>query len=149
MAWLVSKTARVRLYVVLSVVALVVAGIGPAPRVAAAELTDRSIKISNTDAAEDNVSYGAKFGTATTAVLGSVLIQFCANSSIVLDVCDAPDGFSAAGAGLANQQGATGFSVASGGPANEILLTRPPAMQPATDATYDFTGITNPLAGGS
>lgn len=149
MWWVAHKAAGTRFCVFLCVVLLVIAGMGPGPRVAAAELTDRSIKISNTDAAEDSVAYGVTFSTATTGMLGSILIQFCSNSSIVVDVCDAPDGFSAAGAALAGQHGATGFSLASGGAANELLLTRPPSMQAPIDASYDFTGVTNPFTGGS
>ncbi|HJQ08986.1 MAG TPA: hypothetical protein VJ836_05900 [Candidatus Saccharimonadales bacterium] len=62
----------------------------------------------------------------------------------------APVGFDALGATLSAQNGATGFTIsAADSTANEIVLTRPPVMQPSTAADYTFTGVVNPTNAGS
>lgn len=138
-------------FVVLFVIAVLFMQVGPirVGRVAAADLSIRSVKLSDATAAQGGVKYGVEFKTGGAQLIGSIRVQFCSNSPIVNDVCLPPAGFSAAGAGMDSQFGITGFTISSSSTANDIILTRPPAMQSAATAEYNFSNITNPLSGGS
>ncbi|HKU18708.1 MAG TPA: hypothetical protein VJP80_05540 [Candidatus Saccharimonadales bacterium] len=132
------------------VVATFCAGMWPSTvRTSAADLEPRSITMSNSLAAQHNVTYNVTVGIATMATLGSIRIQFCSNTSLIDDSCIAPFGFDASGVTLSNQTGAMGFVVSTSSTSNEIILTRPPTLQAPLSASYTFANVTNPSNSGS
>lgn len=150
MGWLTTKAAT-KTFVALVTMALILAGVGPfpLPKAAAAELIERSIRMSDAIAAQNNVTYRTAFTTQAATMMGSIVIQFCSNGSLLDEPCTGPVGFDASGAVLASQFGATGFSISPASTANEIILTRPSALEGAGSMSYNFTTITNPFSGGS
>lgn len=130
---------------------VVAAGVAPAffSRAAAAELSPRSIELSDSTTSAANTTYDVSFTLATPGALGSISIEFCSNSPLQTDPCTAPAGFDASTASLTSQAGATGFSISSNSTANDIILTRPSTVSGAVAVSYTFAGITNPSAAGS
>ena len=133
------------------VIAVVIAAVGPlpTPQVSAAQMGPRSIRIGDAIAGQNNVAYRIALTSVTNAVLGSVRVQFCSNTSLVDDSCVAPIGFDISNAVIVSQVGITDFSISTNTTANELVLSRPPAMEGPTSMAYEFTGITNPFTGGS
>jgi hypothetical protein len=97
----------------------------------------------------DISNYLLRFHLSTSGNLGSIDIQFCANDPLIGDPCTVPGGFDAGATVLASQTGPTGFSISGASTVNDIILTRPTSFAPASAASYEFTGITNPSAPGS
>lgn len=112
-----------------------------------------------------NVVYSVSFTTATTASVGSVVVEFCDGSSspIIGDTCTAPTGFDLhalnPGATLAinTSTGITGLSVDNtNSTANELVLTRTAGSvnsgvatnfvlgTPGANLYNNTNGITNP-----
>ena len=50
---------------------------------------------------------------------------------------------------MASQNGMTGFVISSNTTANSMVIGRPPLVEGPTASVYLFTGVTNPLNGGS
>lgn len=90
--------------------------------------------------------------TNYTTPIGSVTIEFCSNTPLIGDVCDASPGLNLANASLAMsaETGQTGFSIYSI-TSNTITLTRSPTVPTAPDATstYPITNIYNPTSPGT
>lgn len=125
-----------------AVAALVLATITPGliPSFAsAAQLNERSIKLSSAAAAAENVTYEVAFTAIGTA--GSLIIDFCSNSPLIGAPCDIPAGFDtdAVASPTANY---TATSVA----ANTVEVIKSTAISGAT--TFELTGIDNPTADG-
>ena len=140
------KNVTSKLLIVIAMAALLV-GAGPfsSVKVFAADLTPRSMTISDNVASAVAVRYDLQFTYATTGSVGSLLIQFCEEGPLPLTPCTSPAGFDASGIFLSSQSGETGFTIYSGSTANEIILTRPPsAANAGTVATYRFDNVTNP-----
>lgn len=107
--------------------------------VSAAQLTDRSVQLSSSSKSATGVNYLFSFTAAATA--GAVVVQFCDNSPLVGEVCDAPAGMSATGAT------ASGGATIHGTPtANTVKVT-----DSITAGTNTFTigNITNPSSTGT
>lgn len=113
----------------------------------AAQLQNRAIK-PNISYANATVRYQFTFDIQTAGPLGSITFDFCDNSPLEVDPCNAPAGFDASGANLVAQTGQTGFSILSATP-NQIVLTRVPAAAGVGTATYTFTNVDNPSAEGT
>lgn len=142
--------ARTRSCVLLLVLTVLCAvSFWPPTPLFAAEVVQRSIRVSDAQAAENNVNYRIAFSTLANNLVGSVRIRFCANSPLVDDPCGAPTGFDISNASIASQQGMTGFVISSNTTANEMVIGRPPALDGPVASIYLFTGVTNPLNGGS
>lgn len=133
------------------VVVSLLVGAGPLflRQASAAELLNRSVRLSDGTAGAANVTYDVGFTTATVGAIGSITIEFCANSPLFQDPCTAPSGFDASSTTLSAQSGVTGFSVSPSSTANEIILTRPSTVAAATAASYTFDGIANASVVGS
>ncbi len=143
---LAAKATSSKFLIVIVMVSLLV-GAGPfsTSKVYAADLTPRSMTLSNNVADATGVNYGLAFTYATAGTVGSVAVQFCDEGPLLFTPCSQPAGFDASAAVLAAQTGETGFTIFAGSTANEIILTRPPsAVSAGTPATYTFTGIVNP-----
>lgn len=113
------------------------------------QIAPRSLTLSDSQGASHNVVYKVTVGFPSTALVGSIRIQFCSNTALVDDSCIAPFGFDASATSLVSQSGATGFSLSASSTANELILTRPPAAQLPVTGTYEFNNITNPSNAGS
>lgn len=133
----------------LPLIALLTAGVWPTSRLAAADVVQRSIRVSSGQAAQSGVAYRVAFSTITTSPIGSVRVQFCANSPLIDDPCTAPAGFDISNATMASQNGMTGFVISSNTTAHEMVIGRPPAVEGPIASVYLFAGVTNPLNGGS
>ncbi len=119
------------------------------PKADAAYMGTRSLELSDSRAAQTNVTYDVSYTVTTPGTIGSVEIEFCSNSTFVTDPCTAPAGLDASGAVLASQTGVTGFSISGASTANDIILTRAPAAAGAGLATAVFNNVTNPNTEGS
>lgn len=126
------------LYIVLAVTLLVVSTILPA-FASAAQLTERSVALSSSSKAATGVSYNIKFTQVTNA--GAAVIQFCTNSPLIGEFCDAPGGMLVAGATAGT--GVTAVSSATDA-TSTIKVTKAGGTQDLT-----ITGIVNPSAAGT
>lgn len=117
--------------------------------VSAAQLTSRSLEISDSKAAQISVTYNIGFNIVTAGTLGSMQLLFCSNSSLPTEPCTAPNGFDASNAVFSMETGVSGLSISNASTANDLILTRPPAPSAAVPVTLTFTNITNPTDAGS
>src|SRR5580658_10810750 len=69
-----------------------------------AELQPRGIFIANSSPGA-TTTYSIGFTLPGSETLGSIEVQFCSNSPLIGDPCNAPGGFSAASATLTSQTG--------------------------------------------
>ncbi len=128
------------------IVVLLLIGAGPLnilqPRhVVAAELSPRSIKLSDSRATLP-ISHQITLQVTTSGPIGSIAIQYCSNSPLEEDPCTPPAGFDASGAVLVSQSGEIGFSIYSGSTANIVILTRPPVLATGgTTAMYLLNNV--------
>lgn len=132
-----------------SIMALVMPLVLPSLAAAYTSLSQTSLTLSDNNASA-TASYDFKFtlGDASSS-LGSIEFQFCSNSALITDPCDAPAGFSAVSATLTTQAGATGFTISPLSTANNIILSRTPAIPASANLEYLFNNVTNPNAAGS
>lgn len=145
------RTAALKSLCSILVIVLLLAPVGflLAQRATAAQLAPRSLTLSSAMEADHNVTYKVTAGIPTTATVGSIRIQICSNTSLVDDSCVAPFGFDALNATLSGQVGISGFALSTSSTVNELVLTRPPTVQPPTVAAFTLTNITNPSNAGS
>ena len=145
-----ARKLATRLVTILVVASLVI-GMGPFSPIhaSAAQLLLRSIEIDNNQAAATGVLYNTSFFNVTATTLGSIEIEFCSNSPLQNDVCDAPAGFDISHATINSQSGQTGFTVSTNSTANDLILTRPPAADGIGMTNYVLGNVTNPGTGGA
>lgn len=113
-----------------------------AQMVFADRLTSSSVVISNSTAGLD-VSHAYEFTIPGFSNLGSVKFEYC-DSPLQEIACVTPAGFSASSASLTDQSGENGFTILSGSPSNEIILTRSATPSSGSATSYEFDNITNP-----
>lgn len=112
-------------------------------------LASRYDKISDSTAsAVATHEFGFVF-TELVQPIGSISFEFCSNSPIVGDTCDAPVGLSALDAVLADQTGEIDFTVHASSTVNRIVLSRTAVVPVGVPSTYTFDDITNPSTSGS
>lgn len=108
----------------------------------AATVTERSIALSSASKGATNVSYQVAF-TADQAA-GAFVIDFCSNTPLIGEDCDAPAGMSVTGAATTTPD----YTLTSSDTNNpRIVVTSDLAI--GEDASLDITGITNPSASGA
>ncbi len=112
--------------------------------VGALELTNRSAVLSaSTPSAVASHTFNVTFGS--TSSVGSIRFEYCTNSPILTDSCNAPAGLSLSSASLGSQSGNIGFSIDTGNStATTLILTRPSLPAVAVASQYRFDNITNP-----
>lgn len=110
----------------------------------AAILFNRTVAVSSPEPSV-NTTENFQFDIPTSSMLGSIVLQYCSNSSSFYDPCVAPTGLDTSGATLTAQTGNIGFSIdtADSG-TNKIVLSRIAAPGVITHSTYSFGNITNP-----
>jgi hypothetical protein len=130
---------------------------GLAEQAMAAQVTSRSIRLSNSTPDANNVIYRVEFNVATTGNIGGIVVDFCSNTPIIGDACNAPTGFNVnEGSLTVNNQTAniTTLAVDGATTANSVILTRT-AASVTSGATVNFelgnatNAIHNPTAVGS
>lgn len=138
--WQASKRYRLVLLALAMAVALVAV---PAIEggVEASQFPNRSLQIAS-PVASAVTSYTVRFQYPSVNAIGSLRFQFCDNP-LVGTPCNLVPGLDVSGATLTSQSGVTGFSLLST-TQNEIILTRPPAANSMTNASYSFSGVVNP-----
>ncbi|HET8709088.1 MAG TPA: hypothetical protein VFL85_02285 [Candidatus Saccharimonadales bacterium] len=114
----------------------------------ATSLPDRSVQLSDSRQSATG-DYTLRFSLPGSEMLGSIELQFCADSPLFDQPCAVPTGFDISGAALSNQTGETGFTMSSATTANVLVLTRTPATTTAASVSYTLTGVTNPSAAGT
>ena len=118
-------------------------------QVLAIGLNNRSVTI-GTSVPGITTTYNFQFDITSSAVLGSIAFEVCANSPLPQLPCTPPPGFDISTASLDAQTGETGFSIDAGATnANFLLLTRIPAPATPQTSTYSFSGVTNPTTANS
>lgn len=110
----------------------------------AGTLPNRSLQPSSSRAGEANVQYLLSFTTTANYVLGSMTIEFCQNSPLIVESCTPSVGFDASTSTVLSQAGAIGFSVSPASTASKLILTRPPALSTSGQKSYVIGGIHNP-----
>ena len=136
----------------LGIVVLLLLGTRPFVRSAyGAYLGMHGIELSDNRSGATGVNYSVEFTAATTDTVGSVEIQFCANSPLFAEACDAPPGFDATNATILSQSGITGFTFNSAiSTANDIVISRAPSVVAADQTgTIEFGNLVNPNSDGS
>ena len=118
----------------------------------AAQVTSRSIELSNATPSATAISYLTTFDTATTGNTGGVVVQFC-TTAIVGSACTAPAGLNATGFGVSGTIGTNAYTATTTADtaANTMAIqdTSPSSQTAPAAASLTFTGITNPSAVGT
>ncbi len=110
----------------------------------AAGLPSRSLLLSNAVAGTAHVTYTLNFSYESSALVGSVKLEFCQEGPIHGEDCLNPNRPSFATATLGSQLGETGFSIDPSSTDNAIVLTRVPSVIAAlSPSTYVFDGVLN------
>lgn len=133
-----------------SALALAVATLIPglSAKVSAAQVTSRSIQLSDSTAGTTGVSYHVKFTTATTGVIQGIVVDFCDTTPLIGDAsCTKPTGFSVGTPTVTVTGGITGTWVAGQLNTNRTLtLTNGTGGSVSASTVVDFTltTATNP-----
>ena len=126
----------------------------------AAQVTSRSIKISDATTSATGVSYLVSFVPQTSTNIGGIVVDFCADSPLVGDTaCSDPSGFTMGA--TPSVSAPSGFSTSTGswvttnslqcdaaaGQTQTLLLTNATAQTPSavgtTPITFTISGVTN------
>lgn len=115
----------------------------------ALELDNRSVVVST---ARPSVlaTHLYSFIYESPGLLGSFVFEYCDNSPLLDQPCNAPPGLDVTAASLDSQSGNTGFSVDGvDTTSNKLVITRvPSAASAGTPSSYSFSDITNPSDAG-
>ncbi len=130
----INRRASSTLAAVSLLLAIVAPGLIPA-FASAAQLTSRSVTLSNSTASATGVTYEVKF--TVTGAAGAYVIDFCKDSPVVGQTCTAPTGFTASAATTAT----SGATIATAG-TSTLKITQTVAASSSVDLV--LTGITNP-----
>lgn len=140
------KQAVVKLNNWILIAILVVAVLLPVPKVEAAQITARTLMLSNSAGAATGVTYTFTFTVPSATVLKSFQAQICTTAS---GSCTTPSGWTGVSAGLASQPtnygDATGWTNASTSSALRMTKTANSAA-PTGSQTVAFNTVTNPTA---
>lgn len=132
--------ARVRYLSFSSILAFgALAGVFMNPGVASAGvLTERSVQLSTSTKGAEDVSYKINF-TAEEAA-GAFVADFCTNSSVVGDECNAPAGFDASGVTTSTSDASVDADT------SQVIVTY--EIDASDEVSVELEGVTNPSAAG-
>ena len=118
---------------------------------AAAQLTPRSIELSDASVSGGsipsgpgsgtNVSYKITFGISSSYTMKSFIVDFCSESPLLEDACSAPVGLSLSGASATGGNTA-GWTVTTS--ASQIKASDSTGLSGGSTASLELGGITNP-----
>jgi hypothetical protein len=112
----------------------------------ALKLSNRAVSLS-TATPSAVAAHSFQLTTGTTAAVGSMVFEYCANSPLFESSCDPPAGLSLTGAALTQQTGNTGFSIDTiDSTASRLVISRPPVAAAAVPSSYTFSNVVNPSA---
>lgn len=107
-------------------------------------LANRSIMLS-TATPSAVASHTFQITINSTSTIGSIVLEYCANSPLMIVSCIPPAGLSLSGAGLAQQTGNTGFTIdGADSTTSKLVLGRVALPTVPAPSTYGFTNIINP-----
>jgi hypothetical protein len=107
-------------------------------------LLSRSVRIGDSRTSV-TTSHNYTFTISSAGTIGSIEFEYCDNTPFVGTSCGPPSGLNVAGATIASQTGATGFSVHGSTSSNRLVISRAPSANLAFQlATYNFNNIVNP-----
>ncbi len=120
-----------------------------APSTSAAQVTTRSIRMSDSSQGVAGTSYLVSFTTGTTSALQGIVVDFCDESPILGATCTTPSGFSV---GTPVVTGLTGTNPTTGWTAGQLNTNRTLTLTNASGASvnsgttisFTVTTITNP-----
>lgn len=149
--------------VVLFGACLLLVSVVPAQTSAVAQLTSRSITLSDSGVSGGSissglgsgtaVSYNSVFTTATTGVVQGIVVDFCSNSPILTDTCTAPTAFTVGGSpSVTVNSGLSGTWAASSlNSGRTLVLSNSSGGSISAGTTVNFTinNVTNPSALGT
>ena len=144
-------------YVVVAVVLTVIA-LTPAltQRANAAQVSSRSIELSDSNPSDSSVTYNVKFTPGTSTTIGGIVVDICANDPIIGDTsCTYPAGFSWAASptlnagftGMGTGWTASGVQGGAGSGATQVLElsnATPQSVSTGTPVNFQITSATNP-----
>lgn len=112
----------------------------------ALQFSDRSVTIS-TAVPSAVASHAFQMTFGSTAAVGSIVFEYCANSPLFDVGCVPPAGLSLSGASLSQQTGNTGFIIDNlDSTATRMVISRVPVAAAAVPSSYTFANVTNPSA---
>jgi len=114
----------------------------------AASLEQRSLAIANNTPAAVT-DYDLSFSLPITQTMGSIELQFCANSPIIGLPCNSPTNMNVSSAVVENETGINGFSLSSTSNSNTIILSGNPETVNAGVLSFNLSNITNPSVAGT
>ena len=104
----------------------------------AAQVTERSIELSSASEQATNVTYKVDFSIpSTSAGAAAFVVEFCTNSPLIGEACDAPAGMAAASATSPTSGVTMGTNAA-----NKVVAIK--AIAASENVSVEFAGITNP-----
>jgi hypothetical protein len=107
-------------------------------------LSNRSVTLS-TATPSAVASHAFQMTLGSTAAIGSIVFEYCANSPLFTVSCSAPAGLSLSAASLAQQTGNTGFIIDNiDSTASRLVISRPLAAAAAVPSSYTFSNVVNP-----
>ncbi len=112
--------------------------------VSAVLVQDRFIQLENPRPGDSGLHRVGFTITNFSQPIGSIRIEYCANSPIVGEACDPPAGFDASSTSIISQTGEVDFSIHADSDANTVILSRLPVIPTAADLRYELSDITNP-----
>lgn len=122
-------------------ISLVVPGVIPA-FASAAQVTSRSITLSNSAAGATGVTYEVEFTVGSSGAAGAYMLEFCSNSPIIGSTCTAPTGMDTTDVATS-----TGSTTVSSPAANRAIVTK--TIANSSTQTVVLTGIDNPSSAGT
>jgi hypothetical protein len=135
---------RLRLAVFLTILVYLFGLVGNFQTVSASTFTNRSVQIS-TARPSIIANHTFRFTYPSTAVVGSIVLEYCDNSPVLFYTCNVPPGLDVTAATLSSQSGNIGFSIdGADTTANQLVITRAPGAGLAVPSSYSFDNITNP-----
>ncbi len=110
----------------------------------AQQLSLRSVAVS-TASISAPTTHDFKFTYVTAGSVGSVAFEYCDNSPLPDQPCNAPSGLDLTSATMSSQSGNTGFAIdVVNTTANKLVISRLPAAAVLAPSEYVFTGFSNP-----
>lgn len=94
-------------------------------------------------------TYRLGFTVTTIGALGSIKLEFCENSPLLTEPCNAPAGFDISNATLLSESGETGFNIDALTTANSLLLSRSPTVATGGAVAYELGDVHNQSALGT
>jgi hypothetical protein len=134
--------SSIRTYCIIAALPIMGVGLFVVSPVQAAQLEQRSLQLSNSIPGETS-NYAITMNIPTSDTLGSIKVEFCANSAILYLSCTAPTGFDVSGASIASQTGISGFTVDASTTSNVLILSRTPDNFAGGVIAITLSNVTN------